>query len=247
MNSFFENGFYVALINFQANFRFAAMQTSKAILNFLFNLQFNVSLPEGFEVLDPFKNEETKEVCNQFYKKYYNDDNKRTCIIGINPGRFGAGITGVPFTDPIRLQSDLNIENSWQKKQELSSVFIYEMINAFGGAAKFYNQFYITAVSPFGLVKDGKNINYYDDKSLQKSIRPFVEDCINKQLSFVNTSVAFCLGEGKNYVYLSNLNKELKIFDKLIPLSHPRFIMQYKLKTKTLYIQKYLDAFNEVL
>lgn len=220
---------------------------SNQILNFLFNLKFNVDLPVGFEVLDPFKNEETRNVCNQFYQKYYSDESKRFCIIGINPGRFGAGITGVPFTDPIRLQSELNIENDWQKKQELSSVFIYEMIKAFGGPPNFYSKFYITAVSPLGLVKNGKNINYYDDKVLQQSIKPFAVDCIKKQLPFIHTSVAFCLGEGKNYSYLQKLNDELRLFEEIIPLPHPRFIMQYKLKTKDVFIQKYLDAFAGAL
>ena len=54
------------------------------------------------------------------------------------------------------------------KKQELSSVFMYEMINAYGGAELFYKRFYITAVSPLGFVKNGRNLNYYDDKILAK-------------------------------------------------------------------------------
>lgn len=220
---------------------------STQIQNFLFNLNFNVPLPEGFEILDPFKNEETKKVCEHFYHKYYNDEQKRFCIIGINPGRFGAGITGIPFTDPVRLQTELNIKNDWQKKQELSSVFIYEMINAFGGPDKFYSNFYITAVSPLGLVKNGKNINYYDDKNLQQAIKPFAIECLRKQLPFVQTSAAFCLGEGKNFAYLQKLNKEMEFFDEIIPLPHPRFIMQYKLKTKDAFIRKYLDAFENVI
>ncbi|HEX8331777.1 MAG TPA: uracil-DNA glycosylase family protein [Segetibacter sp.] len=217
---------------------------SNKILNFLFNLSFNVPLPEGFEVLDPFKDPETRNVCEQFYNKYYGDENKRFCIIGINPGRFGAGITGIPFTDPIRLDKELGISNSWAKKQELSSVFIYEMINAFGGAQKFYDQFYFTAVSPLGFIKDGKNINYYDDKSLLKAIPPFAEDCLNQQLPWIHTSVAFCLGEGKNFDCLTKMNNDFHVFDKIVPLPHPRFIMQYKLKSKEAYIEKYCKGLN---
>lgn len=220
------------------------MTTGSAILDFLFNLHFDVPLPEGFEILHPFHNAETSNVCEQFYTRYYNDDNKRFCIIGINPGRFGAGITGVPFTDPIRLERELNIQNQWQKKQELSSVFIYDMIHAFGGAKNFYKKFYITAVSPLGFIKNGKNVNYYDDKILQETIKPFVIKCLQRQLPGLHTNVAFCLGEGKNFAYVNRLNDEHKFFDRIIPLPHPRFIMQYKLKQKQVYISRYLESFS---
>jgi hypothetical protein len=118
------------------------------------------------------------------------------------------------------------------------------MIEAFGSPQKFYNQFYITAVSPLGFVKDGKNINYYDDKLLQQAITPYVFDCLQKQFKWLKTEVAFCLGEGKNFAYLSKLNAQYKFFDRIIALPHPRFIMQYKLKQKEKYINDYLDAFK---
>jgi len=148
---------------------------------------------------------------------------------------------GIPFTDPIRLQNDCGIPNIWPKKQELSSLFIYNMIDAFSNAKAFYNKFYITAISPLGFTKHNKNCNYYDDKNLLKDIKGFVVDCMNKQLLFgIDRSVAFCLGDGKNYKYLSKLNEEQQFFKKVIPLPHPRFIMQYKLKSKDEYIQYYL-------
>ena len=217
---------------------------SKSIIAFINQLNWNIVLPEGVEVMNPFSEVETKRICKIFYNTFYCDQNKRRMIIGINPGRFGGGVTGIPFTDPVRLEKSCSIQNSWAKKQELSSVFIYEMINAFGGAEKFYAHFYITAVSPLGFTKGGKNLNYYDDKQLQQNIKPFVVECMRRQLAFgINRDVAFCLGDGKNFNYLSKLNEEYKFFDKIIPLSHPRFIMQYKLKKKEMYIKNYLDAF----
>jgi len=111
---------------------------SDKILEFLLNLQFSIPLPADVEVMNPFTDEETKRVAMQFYQKYYHDNNPRSCIIGINPGRFGGGVTGVPFTDPIRLKSECNIESNWPLRQELSSLFVYDMINAFGGAERFY-------------------------------------------------------------------------------------------------------------
>ncbi len=211
------------------------------ILSFLKQLQLNIDLPQHAEVMNPFKDKAVMEICTQFYQKYYNDNNERKMIIGINPGRHGGGITGIPFTDPIRLKKECGIDNPWQPKQELSSVFVYDVINAFGGAEKFYQQFYITAVSPLGFTSHGRNLNYYDDRDLQNSIKDFVVDCMNKQLEFgIDREIAFCLGDGKNYKYLSKLNEEHKFLGKIIPLPHPRFIMQYKLKKKEEYIQSYL-------
>ncbi len=70
---------------------------------------------------------------------------------------------------------------------------------------------------------------------------------MNRQLKFgINRNVAFCLGDGKNYKYLSKLNEELKFFKKIIPFSHPRFIMQYKLKKKDEYIKFYREKLKEL-
>ncbi len=221
------------------------MAFSKKILSFFKSLDLNVDLPAGVEVMNPFRDKIAFNLCKTFYQKFYDDNNARHIILGINPGRFGGGITGIPFTDPIRLQSICEIENDFQKKQELSSVFIYEMIHAFGGAANFYNKFYISSISPLGFTKDGKNLNYYDDRNLENSIKSFVIDCIKKQLKFgIKTDVAFCLGEGKNFNYLSRVNEEMNFFDKVVPLPHPRFIMQYKLKKKEQYIDRYLCELN---
>lgn len=223
------------------------MVLSNKILDFLFNLKFSVELPAGVEVMNPFSDIETARIVSVFYEKYYSDNNPRYCIIGINPGRFGGGITGIPFTDPIRLDKDCGVQNNLRRKQELSSVFVYDMINAFGGAKAFYDTFYITAVSPLGFTMANKNLNYYDDKQLAKIIIPFAIDCFEKQIAWgLNSSVAFCLGEGENYKFLLRLNNEYKLFDKIVPLPHPRFIMQYKLKTKENYINRYLEEFAKI-
>lgn len=191
--------------------------------------------------MNPFKNKDTYNICKKFYHKYYNDNNPRHLILGINPGRFGGGITGIPFTDPLRLLSVCGIENNFQKKQELSSVFVYDMIASFGGAESFYNKFYISSISPLGFTKNNKNLNYYDDRDLEQSLKEFIIENINLQLSFgISRDIVFCLGEGKNFKYLSKLNSEMQFFEKVVPLPHPRFIMQYRLKKKDEYIEQYL-------
>lgn len=75
--------------------------------------------------MNPFQeNENIISISSSFYKKYYNDNNSRHLILGINPGRFGAGLTGIPFTDPKRLESNCNIKFNGALAHELSSVFV---------------------------------------------------------------------------------------------------------------------------
>jgi len=211
------------------------------VLSFLRHLDLEAPLPPGVAVMNPFRDPKTYGLCRRFYRKYYHDHRPRHLVIGINPGRFGGGITGIPFTDPIRLQEACGIRNGFVKKQELSSVFVYEMIRAFGGTERFYQSFYISSVSPLGFTRQQKNLNYYDDRALQECLRDFVTGCLEKQLSFgLSREVAYCLGEGKNHAYLEKLNREHRFFEKITPLPHPRFIMQYRLKQKEAYIREYL-------
>ncbi|HZV71518.1 MAG TPA: uracil-DNA glycosylase family protein [Saprospiraceae bacterium] len=221
------------------------MKLAGKILTYHFNLKKPPgNLPSGIEWLMPYDDEETRRCMDVFYKSYYNDERSRTFILGINPGRFGAGITGVPFTDPVRLEK-LGIKNSFPKRQELSSVFIYDMIDQFGGPDIFYADFYFASLSPLGFVKGGKNYNYYDDRALADAVRPFIISNIESQLNFgANLNKVFCLGQGKNFEYLSRLNQEYKWWKEVIPLPHPRWIMQYKLKQKEEFIQMYKRVFS---
>ncbi len=221
------------------------MTFSKKILAFNKALSLNQKLPKGVVVMNPYGDSIAFNLCYQFYNKYYNDSFERTLIFGINPGRLGGGLTGIPFTDPIKLELECNIPNDLPKKAELSADFIYKMIKAYGGPATFYKKFFISAVSPLGFTKDGKNLNYYDVKELQVSILNFIIECIQKQLTFnVNRQVCYCLGEGDNFKFLSKLNAEYKFFNTIIPLPHPRFIMQYKRKRIDEYVEMYIERLN---
>lgn len=220
------------------------MSWDKQILQFYKGLVSPI-VPAHFEVLYPFSEADVWQRMVSFYEKYYADEASRYMMVGINPGRYGAGITGVPFTDPIRLQDACGIHNSWPRKPELSSIFMYEMMEAFGGVHAFYKKFYITSVSPLGFVVDGKNVNYYDDRMLAEAVAPFAEKCMEQQLQWnVNRSVCFCIGEGKNLQYLQRLNHKHRWFESMEPLSHPRFVMQYKRTKIDTYIQQYIDAFH---
>jgi len=215
------------------------------ILRFIKQLKITAQLPAGVSVLNPYHDKTVYTLCELFYNKYYSDDNQRQLILGINPGRFGAGLTGIPFTDPIKLEKYCNIPNTLQKKAELSADFIYQLIAAYGGPEAFYSKFHFSAVSPLGFVKDGKNLNYYDIRELEIAVRPFIVQTLTKTLKFgVDTSVCYCLGEGENFKFLNRLNEEQKFFQKIVPLAHPRFIMQYRRKKVGEYVDEYVRAMN---
>ena len=121
--------------------------------NIINNYRIISQLGEDIEIMNPFQNIDSWKIAEVFYRKFYNDTNRRIFIFGINPGRFGGGITGIPFTDPIRLEGACGIPNDFRKIGELSSIFVYEVILEYGGAEKFYNDFFITALSPLGYTK----------------------------------------------------------------------------------------------
>lgn len=211
-----------------------------------------LDLPPDIRLIDPYKeNSQVMEIAGLFYNKFYNDDKIRLLMLGINPGRFGAGITGIPFTDPKRLISECKIDYKGKITHEPSSVFIYEMINAFGGVEKFYSNFYINSLCPLAITKTDekgreKNYNYYDSPQLLILLQDFIADNIVKQMSLgVYADICLCFGTGKNEAFLRKLNEKYHFFKKIIALEHPRFIVQYKSKQKQYYINKYLSAFKE--
>ncbi|NCA86351.1 MAG: SMUG2 DNA glycosylase family protein [Clostridia bacterium] len=212
-----------------------------------FHQQLQLELPgSDVDVMNPFQNTTVMEMVKRFYKRFFDDDRPRTFLFGINPGRFGAGITGISFTDPIHLETKCGIANDFGKKHELSSQFIYQVIDAVGGAGKFYSKFYFTAVSPLGFTHSGKNINYYDEPALEQLVTPFIHKTLHAQVAFgANRRCAICIGGGKNYKFLSRLNDDLQLFDEIIPLEHPRFVMQYRRKAVDEYINKYLAALEK--
>lgn len=220
------------------------------VIDFNRNLHYSGKLPTGFQVMNPYlDNPETMEVMQQFYHKYYNDSKQRRFIIGINPSRKGAGVTGVLFTDTKRLESACGIKMQSAHTHEISSVFMYDLIAEYGGAEEFYKHFYINSPFPLAIIhqaKNGKwlNANYYDDRDLFEMTKGFMIESLKKHISLgLDTSEVFVLGK-RNVVFIQKLNKEAKLFDSITTLEHPRYIQQYKSKEKQHYIDKYIIALN---
>lgn len=258
---------------------------SNKLIGFYLSIKPPLNLPPGIEILFPQKDKQVRELVKKFFEKYFNDDHPRHLLLGINPGRFGAGITGVNFTAPKQLKELCGIDHHLKLSSELSAEFIYDMIAGYGGVNKFYQDWFIGSVCPLGFVtspgssghplkkgiptpgsvkkkekvfipskgadaaallsreREGKNINYYDDKNLLKAVTPFIIDCINKQVAMgFDREKCICIGGEKNFKFLSGLNAEHKWFNQIIPLPHPRFILQYRRKQKDKYIHQYLTA-----
>jgi hypothetical protein len=210
-------------------------------------------LPTGIRIMNPFAEfPEVSHISSAFYRKYYNDKRTRHLILGINPGRFGAGLTGIPFTDPKRLVSECSIEYTGNPTHEPSSEFIYEMIRAYGGANSFYGNFYINSICPLGFTETGlngreKNYNYYDSRELTERVNGFIVENLHSLSQMdVYTDVCFCFGIGQNEKYLRKINGQHNFFREIVSLEHPRYIMQYQRANKDFYIEKYISAFRSV-
>jgi len=176
---------------------------AQQVLDFHINtLQPTWKLPKGVDLLYPFGEEETQACMKVFYEKYFSDNRDRIFVAGINPGRFGAGVTGVPFTGPKMLREQCDIEHGFTGRPELSADFIYRWIN-----------------------------ENFDTQLAFGSRREFL----------------LCLGEGKNYKFLKALNDERGWFGEVIPLSHPRYVMQYKRKSLDVYLADYVAKSERAL
>lgn len=223
------------------------------VIAFNQSLNFTAPLPPGIGVMNPFRdNQCATAACHAFYHKYYDDHDLRRIILGINPGRFGAGLTGVPFTDPKRLLDKCGIDiPACPKAHEPSSQFVYEAIAECGGPEKFYKKWYINSLCPLGFTKTGKtgkpvNYNYYDSHELCRIATPFIVRALREQLDFgIIPDVCICFGTGKNAQFLKKLNEEYRFFGKIVPLEHPRWIIQYRTAEIPQYARKYADTFRE--
>jgi hypothetical protein len=77
---------------------------------------------------------------------------------------------------------------------------------------------------------------------LLKAVEPFIIKSLKQLVDFnVDRQVCFAIGGEKNFKYLVSLNNRFEWFKEIIPLAHPRFIMQYRRKQKQQFIQQYLQ------
>lgn len=215
-------------------------------------LEAPTNLPPGIGVMNPYKQPDVQQIVNSFYTRFFSDTNSRVFVLGINPGRFGAGVTGISFTTPQNLRRFCGIDNTLRDTPELSSRFIYQVVDAFGGAEAFYSRFFLSSLFPLALTKDGRNggplnYNFYDDRATTEALWPAITREVKTQIGFgCDRRVAVCLGR-KNETYLRRLNEQQHFFDRIVTLAHPRYILQYKLKSAPEYLEQYITTLQGCL
>ena len=220
------------------------MNFADKAINYFLKVQKPAGFLSGIEIRNPYKQKTTMRLVKEFYLKFFNDNNQRLFVLGINPGRFGGGLTGIAFTDPVALRNLCGIDNNLGNNKELSSKFIYRMIDAYGGVELFYSKVFMSALYPLALVKEGKNHNYYDTKDLAASLKDEIIKSIKSRIKFgARRDKVIILGK-KNAKYFSSINDEYNFFENISALEHPRYIMQYKLKKIDFYISKYIEALD---
>jgi hypothetical protein len=197
--------------------------------------------------MNPYAEPQVRRYLRAFLERFYCGGAPRVLVLGINPGRFGAGVTGVTFTDPVALNDYCGVPNHLPRRRELSSIFVYDFIERFGGPAAFYDHFFLSAVSPLGFTSGGTNLNYYDSPQLARAVTPFIVDTLRQQIALgTRQDAAVVLGLGDNRRFLERLNEEHRFFERIIPLEHPRWIMQYRRRRVGEYLAKYAAALREL-
>ena len=220
----------------------------ETILQFFDELTIPSHLPQDVEALWPFGNPEVQRVMKAFYQKFYTDHNPRLFLVGINPGRFGSGVTGICFTDPPRLAEDCGISHTFTGGRELSSDFVYRVIEAYGGPQAFFGDCYLTALSPVGYVRGGKNLNYYDVKGMSQLLDAWMAQAMKQQISAgMAGTVAFSMGMGTNRKEMDAFNQRHGFFERIESLPHPRWVMQYRRKRLDEYISLYVDTIKDAV
>jgi len=176
-----------------------------------------------------------QQVMSAFWHRFYSGDLPRQVICGLNPGRLGAGLTGVPFTDFQTLARWMpQIE---RQDTEPSAQFFAKVVDAIG-VESFFQRFYVTNISAVGYVKDGRNLNYHDlpAEALEFVGRRFVEEMEN-----VRPLRIIALGR--------QVERSIK---KLLPevsvtyLPHPAWVSTYRKSSQQDWIDLYLIKLSNV-
>lgn len=210
---------------------------------FLTTVAIDVDMPPGISVLRPHDSVEVRRIVHVMCERFYRGTRPRLSIWGINPGRLGAGLTGLSFTDPWAVEHDLGIETAITGRREISAEFISNVIRSYGGPKQFYADVYLTAFCPLGFVKDETNINFYDDPTLQHRLTPQMVSWMHQQLEAgIRPDAAIVLGTGALRRFVEDHIRQHVPFTRVVYLEHPRYIMQYKRKSIDEYVGKYIDA-----
>jgi hypothetical protein len=178
----------------------------------------------------------------EFHKKYVEPNAPKIVICGINPGRNGAGLTGIPFIDFASLSQMLPDikQNDWEQ----SAKFFFSVIQEFG-IETFYKNFHVTNISWFGFsrIDKQKNVNYFE-KDISTEIAIYLIDKFVEEMELINPDYIIPLSKTVFYE-LESLKKRNKIKAEIgICLNHPSWVTTYRSKDLSKWKQKYVDILS---
>jgi hypothetical protein len=108
---------------------------------------------EGIQVLHGLARH--RNDARRFFRTYYAGEGRRIALVGLNPGRFGGGRTGLPFLDPLAVSALLG---GMGQGRERSARFLWGVIARLG-PERFFERVYLTNLSCLGFVRGGRNVN----------------------------------------------------------------------------------------
>jgi len=128
------------------------------------------------------------DVMKQFEQQFYADGYPKVVLCGINPGRLGAGKTGIPFIDFASLSK--MIPEVCRNDSERSASFFFDVVQSIG-VKTFYQHFYVTNISWIGFQHNNRNVNY---DQLPDAAKDFVYRMFRFEMEQVQAATIISLG-----------------------------------------------------
>ncbi|RLQ93620.1 uracil-DNA glycosylase family protein [Falsibacillus albus] len=212
--------------------------------NFFEDMQSDLELRETLErekitVLNGFY--KNFKLVKKYYKHVYSNQSERVVLCGINPGRNGAGKTGIPFLDfdsVSQIISDLD-----RNDKESSAQFIKSIINEIG-TESYYSSIYMTNISWFGFTKEEKNLNYYD---LPESLSDRFTDSFIEEMKILKPRTIVPLSREVEKT-LKKMREDGRLqFPVADRLPHPYYcsIGKNAVKYKEIYVNRLTDLIGD--
>ncbi|WP_165961126.1 DUF4918 family protein [Qipengyuania sediminis] len=217
------------------------MSYFKQIIDFYESFEAPAALPRKVEVHNPYSDRERRAAIHSFYSKYFDDNQPRTHILGINPSKLNSSSTGVHYTDGFALSNFCGINNTFSQSRELTSEFFYNVVARLGGADEFFSTNFPWAMMPVSVTDGGLYKNYYED-DLSTQLEPILVRNVHWIASLPSNGRLIILGIGENKKYFERLDGTPFGYTDVRFLPHPRWVLQYNRANIEKYLDQYLDA-----
>ncbi len=170
---------------------------------------------EGISILPGFM--ERIALVRAFFRRYYGAPGPRVVLCGINPGRLGAGRTGLPFID-FQALSEL-MPGCRERGRERSARFVAGVIGHFG-ARRFFDGVYLTNLSWFGFEREGRNVNV---DALPVAVQREIRASLAEELKIVRPKAILPVGKAVAAGLAAMAAEGMLTWPVGTRLEHPRY------------------------